>query len=274
MKKFFIRTLSGAVYVALIVTALYIGRWTNNLYLGMFVSEFFFLLLTVVGIYEVYHNLALKGIATNRPWGYAIGIIVYAVLHQGSSFIIPLLAFGILAVVQLFRREEHPFETIGYTLLPVLWVAMPLALIPMYIYDGKESLVMLLFILIWTNDSFAYLSGMALGRHKMTRHSPGKTWEGTLGGALFCMGAAVLLGGMVAGDVTSNRWFYLCLGVIVALFGTLGDLVESMFKRYVGVKDSGNLMPGHGGLLDRFDSLLMVLPFATAFASAYMMATN
>ncbi|MDY5969207.1 MAG: phosphatidate cytidylyltransferase [Bacteroidales bacterium] len=274
MKKFITRTLSGAVYVALIVAALYLGRWTNNKHLGLFANEIFFLLLTVVGIYEVYHNLAIKDIPTNRPWGYAMGILIFTVLHQGSSFLIPLLAFGILTIVQLFRHEEHPFETIGYTFLPVFWVAVPLSLIPMYLYEGKESLVMLLFILIWVNDSFAYMTGMALGRHKMTRHSPGKTWEGTVGGALFCVAAAVLLGGMVTGETSANHWFYLCLGFIVTIFGTLGDLVESMFKRYVGVKDSGNLIPGHGGLLDRFDSLLMVLPFATAFVSAYMMAID
>ena len=268
MRKFIVRTLSGAAYVTLIVTALYLKRWTGNPHLGLFVCELFFLLLTVVGIHEVYHNLSVKGIPVNSAAGYAVGMLVFATLRQGSTFLIPLLAFGIVALAQLFRHEEHPFETIGHTLLPVFWVAMPLALVPMYVGAGREGLALLVFLLIWVNDSMAYLTGMAMGRHKMTRHSPGKTWEGTAGGALFCLAAAVVCGPWVAGH--GSAWLYGGIGLAVALFGTLGDLVESMFKRYVGVKDSGALMPGHGGLLDRLDSLFLALPFATAYIAAYL----
>lgn len=265
-----LRTISGAVYIAIIITVLYIGQWLDNRGLGLFVCRVAFLLLATIGIHEVYHNLDIKGIRTNQPWGYALGILCFT-MAEGSTMILPVAAFGILAMVQLFRQEEHPFETIGYTMLPILWVVLPLSLIPHLVAMKGPDYPMLIFILIWINDTFAYLCGITFGKHKMSpRHSPNKTWEGTLGGALFCIAAAVLLGNLINFSDVSIRWesfIWLPLGVIVALFGTMGDLVESMFKRYVGVKDSGKLMPGHGGLLDRFDSLIMVLPFATLYAS-------
>lgn len=271
MKKFLTRTMSGTVYVALIVTALYIGRWTGNYVLGYIACLAFFLLLAMTGMYETYHNLEIKGIITNRLWGYAVGAVCYVVmtLLPGVSQIAPaiLLSFCVLAMAQLARHEEHPFGTICYTMLPILWVVAPLALIPMLSKWNTDfnGYIMLVFILIWVNDSFAYMVGMLMGKHKMTpRHSPNKTWEGTLGGAVFCIAAAFAFGNMITG-FQAAAWKYIPLGCIVGCIGTLGDLVESMFKRYVGVKDSGKLMPGHGGLLDRIDSFVMVIPFAACY---------
>lgn len=268
MKKFLIRTVSGAVYVALIITVLYLGSWTGNDFLGHVVCLIFFLLLAMTGMYETYHNLEPKGIVANRPWGYAMGVACYAAVALASvnmGFLAIVLSFSILAMIQLARHEEHPFETICYTMLPILWVVVPMALVPMIDKRDLNGYIMLAFILIWVNDSFAYMVGMLLGKHKMTpRHSPNKTWEGTIGGALFCIAAAILFGNMLTG-LEVSPWEYLPLGCIVGCIGTLGDLVESMFKRYVGVKDSGKLMPGHGGLLDRFDSFVMVMPFAACY---------
>lgn len=270
MKRLLIRTISGAVYVALIVTVLYLGKWTKNEHLGHFVSQVFFLLLAMTGIYETYHNLRVKGIVTNRAWGYALGVICFVAVALAATklgFPAIVLSFCILAMAQLARHEEHPFETICYTMLPILWVVVPLALVPMIDKwdDGFNGYIMLVFILIWVNDSFAYLTGMAFGKHKMTpRHSPNKTWEGTVGGIVCCIAAALLFGNMLTGQAVS-LWKYLPLGILVGSIGTLGDLVESMFKRYVGVKDSGKLIPGHGGLLDRFDSFVMVMPFAACY---------
>ncbi len=276
-KKLTVRTLSGAVYVALIITVFFLGQWTKNEALGLFVCRVFFLLLGVVGMHEVYHNLALRGIATNRTWGYALGILCYVLLTccfavPEVAVLLPAVVMGLLAVVQLFRSDEHPFATWGYTLLPILWVMWPLALLP-YLLDAFGALLpLMIFVLIWVNDTFAYLCGSLFGKHKMSpRHSPNKTWEGTLGGALFCIAAAVLLGHYMDGGVLAItlqsllRWGP--LGLLVAFFGTMGDLVESMFKRYVGVKDSGKLLPGHGGMLDRFDSILLCLPFVMFYVA-------
>lgn len=265
-----IRTLSGIVYVALVIAVLYLGQWSHNEGLGLFVCRVFFLLLAVVGIHEVYHNLGLKGLQANRAWGYALGILCF-VVAEGGGMLLPVCVFAVLLMVQLFRHEEHPFETVGYTMLPVLWVALPLSLLPQMLVGQGPHYPMLLFALVWVNDTFAYLCGRTFGKHKMSpRHSPNKTWEGTIGGACFCVLVAVLAGNYIDSGVWSlnvHSLLWLPLGLLVPLFGTAGDLVESMFKRYVGVKDSGKLMPGHGGMLDRFDSMLMVLPFAALYAA-------
>ena len=134
------------------------------------------------------------------------------------------------------------------------------------LHSTSAGILMMVFILIWVNDSFAYMTGMLLGRHKMwERHSPKKTWEGTVGGALFCIATAVIVGPIVGGHELLNRLDWAVIGLLCSVIGTLGDLVESMFKRSCGVKDSGNIMPGHGGVLDRFDSILMAVPFVCAY---------
>ncbi len=270
-KKLAVRTLSGAVYVGLIITVFFLGQWTNNEDLGLFVCRVFFLLLGVVGMYEVYHNLSLRGIVANRAWGYMLGILCYVLVpfcftSPVIATLLPAVLFVVLLLVQVFRNDEHPFATLGYTLLPILWVMLPLSLLPRLLQIGGAMLPMFLFLLIWVNDTFAYLFGSLFGKTKMTpRLSPNKTWEGTFGGAFACaLTAVLLLNPMLDGEFyvdAATIAVMLPLGFMVSFLATVGDLAESMFKRYVGVKDSGKLLPGHGGMLDRFDSVLLCLPF-------------
>lgn len=277
MKKLLIRTLSGAIYVALVVFAIYSGRWMNNETFGFCFFAGLFFIVAMIGMYEVYNNLEKKGISVNKSIGYIVGVLVFIAitlhndeftdifLHNDgfSASLEILIASAFIAVIpiaQLWRNDDKPFATIGYTLLPILWVIAPLAMLPML----KEDL-MLIFICIWVNDTFAYLTGNLLGRHKMwPRHSPNKTWEGTFGGFAVCVATSFVVGPMLT-DLPYQWWDWLTIGVICSCIGTLGDLVESMFKRSCGVKDSGNIMPGHGGILDRFDSLLMVTPFIVVY---------
>ncbi|MBP5189303.1 MAG: phosphatidate cytidylyltransferase, partial [Bacteroidales bacterium] len=166
-------------------------------------------------------------------------------------------------LVQLWHNDSEPFTTVGHTLLPSIWIMTPLALLN-EVQSVGAGLTMMIFILIWVNDSFAYITGMLLGKHKMwERHSPNKTWEGTIGGVVFCIAAAIFVGPLFYPHIHIMVWAI--IGLICSVVGTLGDLVESMFKRYCGVKDSGNIMPGHGGVLDRFDSILMAVPFVLLF---------
>lgn len=280
MKKVLTRSLSGAVYVIIIVASIYAGRWTGNDTLGEIIFGTLFLLLGIMGTYEVIKNLAIKGIQCNKPAAYTIGIIsylIYFLWEQPSISAGQLWSFGLLTVVpavmlcvfllQLWRKDENPFANIGYTLLPTIWVMIPLSLINT-IHDTSDGFTMMIFILIWVNDTFAYLTGMLLGRHKMwVRHSPNKTWEGTVGGALFCIATAIFVGPLLLGVQSQMLYTFdwIVIGLICSVIGTLGDLVESMFKRFCGVKDSGNIMPGHGGILDRFDSILLAVPFILAY---------
>lgn len=278
MKKILTRSVSGAVYVIIIIATIYAGRWTGNSTAGEMIFGAFFLLLGIIGAYEIIKNLSIKGIKCNKPATYTIGILCYLLFflwEQPTLGAGQLWSFGLLTVIpavmlcalliQLWRNDENPIANIGYTLLPAIWVMIPMSLAN-HIKDTGDGLMMMIFILIWTNDTFAYLTGMLLGRHKMwERHSPNKTWEGTIGGALFCIGAAILVGPLFDNDIPLFTIDWIIIGVICSIIGTLGDLVESMFKRFCGVKDSGNIMPGHGGILDRFDSFLLAVPFVQAY---------
>ncbi|TNE54674.1 MAG: phosphatidate cytidylyltransferase [Bacteroidetes bacterium] len=174
-------------------------------------------------------------------------------------------AFFILCLflIELFIPDPTPAETIGHYLLGLFYIGIPIIALFELATPGSVYLphrVFGLIWLIWTNDTFAYLIGSQLGRTKLfERISPKKTWEGTFGGMA---GAMLMAWGLSfwLGEYTPVQW--LALGAIVGVIGTLGDLVESMLKRSVGIKDSGTIMPGHGGLLDRFDSFLFVAPFA------------
>lgn len=279
MNKFWTRTLSGAVYVLLMVGAIYAGRLTGNTTVGTYVFGTVFFLIGLIGIHEYTHNLSLKGTPCNRPMAFVVGIVTYIILFLWNApifkdtpywsimihTVLPAL-FLCAFLVQLWRHDTDPFTTIGHTIIPSIWIMMPFAFTN-YLHDASEGLMMMIFILIWVNDSFAYICGSLFGKHKMwERHSPGKTWEGTLGGALFCIAAAVLIGPLFdKWPILFTHFDWIVIGLICSIVGTLGDLVESMFKRSCGVKDSGNIMPGHGGVLDRFDSLLMTVPFIQAY---------
>lgn len=272
--------------MAIIVGTIYAGRWTGDGLLGAAVFAAVFFAIGIIGIYEYVHNLELKGVKSNKPMAYVAGIATYcgpvvSLMASGLwtldsqptvsaiyasaivfAFLIPVLYLTTF-IIQLWRNDDEPFTTVGHTLLPSIWIMTPLAYLNT-IQSHGAGLTMMIFILIWVNDSFAYMTGMLLGRHKMwERHSPNKTWEGTIGGALFCIAAAIFAGPHFATHVHVAGWAV--IGLICSVAGTLGDLVESMFKRYCGVKDSGKIMPGHGGVLDRFDSILMAVPFVLLF---------
>lgn len=233
-----------------------------------------FALFVALGCTFEYFRIAEKhGAHPIKPLGYAfstVTIVVWAVnqMYDGPVFEVDALSWilqlslVITLAVQLWRKTENPFADVLHTLLPMLYAATPLSMMP-YLHYSMNVLVMCI-IMVWVNDSFAYMGGSLVGKHKMwPRHSPGKTWEGTAIGV-----AAAVAAGLFVGPLFETRlvWYdWLILGLVCSIIGTLGDLVESMLKRSVGLKDSGNIMPGHGGFLDRFDSLLFILPVATAY---------
>ena len=174
-----------------------------------------------------------------------------------------LIAMPLAAIIQLWRKSDSPFGDIAYTFLPAFYIALPLGLM-LYLQSRNPYLLMLVVALVWVNDACAYMLGSLIGKHKMwTKHSPGKTWEGTISGVLIAalVGAGVAALWPAACD-GADVWHGAVLGLTCGVVGTLGDLVESMLKRSVGLKDSGKILPGHGGFLDRFDSLLVLIPFA------------
>jgi phosphatidate cytidylyltransferase len=213
-------------------------------------------------------------------WGWDISNFVYWIVFSPlifAFFICPIL----LLIVELFLKGEKPFQNVGAYLVGIFYTIVPFFL---YYLLSRKSIIMVAnsplsplpqeanyesnftpyivagtLFLIWANDTFAYLIGSKIGKTPLLpRISPKKTWEGTIGGALMCMLTGVVISYFFK-ELTLINW--MIVGAIVATFGTLGDLIESMLKRSVGVKDSGSFMPGHGGFLDRFDAFIFAVPF-------------
>lgn len=175
---------------------------------------------------------------------------------------------------ELYLKNENPVHDWAYTMLSQMFIALPLSMINILAFDVQSDgfvhydmmIPLMLFVFLWVNDSGAYCSGSLFGRHKLfPRISPGKTWEGSIGGGILVLVVAVVVGYLLGDGHTLSIPMWMGLGLVVVVFGTLGDLVESLFKRTLGIKDSGNILPGHGGILDRFDSSLMAIPAAVVY---------
>lgn len=203
-------------------------------------------------------------------------VVLSSILHmspvQSTDQFVILTAilffpFVFLAFIyELFTYSARPFHNVGFIVLGMIYIGAPFALLGFIAFDGENFnswVVLGLLLLTWMNDTGAYLIGSRLGKHPLhPRISPKKTWEGTLGGVAVTFVVAFIYSA-VSGHLRLVDW--MVLAGIVSVFGSLGDLVESMLKRSVGVKDSGNLLPGHGGVLDRFDAFIFLLPFAAAY---------
>ena len=269
MKTFWIRTISAVVYVLLFVGSMFSGTLLGNDRAGMLIFGAFLLFVTIGCSYEFLRMVSQQGAQPSRSLAYAYAVAGFLMMgllpmlgHGWTIFLYMILfycLFALSVIVQLWRHSEQPFREAAYTLLPLLYIAVPLALMLTVLQDRGPLVLLMVVALVWVNDSGAYIGGSLIGKHKMwPRHSPGKTWEGTAFGVAVAVIFAVLAGPAVS-DIQWPHW--LMMALICSIVGTLGDLVESMLKRSVGVKDSGTIMPGHGGFLDRFDSLLVIMPF-------------
>ena len=276
MKTFWIRTASATVYAVLFLGSIYSSRLLDIPLLGQCIFTTFALFVTLGCTYEFYKLVGKQGAKPSKALGFGVATILLLWLMLpwdimpwrltpvlDKLFMVTLYCAVPLAIgLQLWGHSEKPFADAAYTLLPALYAAFALGQMN-YLHNAMNVLVMCI-IMVWTNDCFAYMGGSLFGKHKMwPRHSPGKTWEGTAIGVVFAVLVGIFVGPLF--DSPMHRYDWAILGLICGVVGTLGDLAESMLKRSVGVKDSGNIMPGHGGFLDRFDSLLFILPVATAF---------
>jgi len=185
------------------------------------------------------------------------------------------LIFPIIACVYLIylykKDEKKPFTGIAFTFLGIVYVAIPFSLLNIIaFFTGRYDFELILgsLLILWANDTGAYFAGVRFGKRKLfERVSPKKSWEGSVGGTILAMAMAVVIAEMTTDFIPLTSW--LCIGFIIIVGGTYGDLVESLFKRSIEIKDSGRLIPGHGGFLDRFDGLLLSAPFITAFLKIF-----
>lgn len=280
MKNFWVRTVSAVVYVVLFLGCIYSGVLLKNQLVGGLIFTAFLLFVACGCAFEFFRIVGKQGATPCRPLGYFLTvasllmIALVPVLNARYGFaltwltytIFPML-FAVVAIVQLWYHSEQPFRDAAYTMLPMLYAAIPLGLMP-WLHVNYNALVMVL-IMVWMNDNGAYMGGSLLGKHKMwSRHSPGKTWEGTIIGVVITLVVAYFVGPLFNSSIAWYHW--LALGFICSVIDTLGDLVESMLKRSVGMKDSGSIMPGHGGFLDRFDSLLIATPIVFVYLTLFV----
>lgn len=268
MKTFITRSITGLIFGFVVISCLRYSVWTLGL---------FFLFTTALGLLEF--NKLLKPIAGVRPqniWTLFAGLLIYISIFlaavgeiEVTSLVafIPLLVLG--AAINLFSSNRS-FVNVSLSVAGVLYVAVPFALLTvMGMMSGEYSfhIPLGLMILIWAHDTGAYFVGSTLGKHPlMKKVSPKKSWEGFFGGLIFCFGAAYFIGKYYI-SLSSMDW--MVLAAIVVVFGNLGDLTESAMKRNAGIKDSGNFMPGHGGVLDRFDSLIFSSPIALVYLQLF-----
>lgn len=273
LRNLVVRTASGAVLLAVVLGAAYGGKFAYGAFL---------LLIVVVGMWEFYNLAAATGSEPRRAIGLASGIVLFVTsffLFDGyvsrSMFDVDMLLGGLLYftiliplcfIIELFHASVTPIRNVATTLMGLLYVAYPMSFmlfIPL-LFTGEWSAEAFLFYLfiVWGNDVFAYLTGVTIGRHKMCpRISPKKSWEGFVGGVAGALAMGAIGSVVVGGDMA----MWLGLALVVSLTSVLGDLVESMFKREADIKDSGRILPGHGGMLDRFDALLISSPFAFVY---------
>lgn len=258
------RAITGFFFIVVLIGAVLLGSYA-------FVP--FFSLVAACCVYEFYRMVHTEHTKPLVGLGVAVAALGLSLLGAVLLGFLPpaILALGIMAVLllyiaALFRKTAHPIQDVAYSLFGIIYAAIPFMFFMAlgFVADSYEAYIPLGFlILLWTNDTGAYLAGRSMGRRKLfERISPNKTWEGFIGGVLLAVVAAVILSHYFG---ILPLWCWVGMALIVGIFGTLGDLVESMLKRNLGVKDSGNILPGHGGLLDRFDGLLMAAPFVYLF---------
>jgi phosphatidate cytidylyltransferase len=212
---------------------------------------------------------------------YIISTLIALGAVPKNSFLILIPMMILIMIIELYRKQDKPFDSLAHTFFSILYTAIPFSMFPFSAFSktGLNSIlphsnvifspgiVIGFFILIWANDTGAYLTGMSFGKHKlMERISPKKTWEGFCGGMIIAAIVAAFLSGWL-GVVDKLHWIIISL--IISLAGTYGDLIESMLKRSTGVKDSGTIMPGHGGFLDRFDSTILSFPLVYLFITLF-----
>lgn len=264
MKTFITRSLTSLVYAVVMIAGIVIHP---------LLFAIVFLSLLILALLEFYRLAGLAGGFPQKITGFITAIFFFCSLFGYVTGFIPLqVAFIVLLlifltfIIELYRKRPRPFTNIGFTLLGFFYIALPLSLANFLIYPGLPGnhkfypwILLGTIITIWTFDSGAYLIGTAIGKHRLfERISPKKSWEGVIGGGIVALLTGIV-NALLIPSVEISDW--LVISAIVIVLGTFGDLVESLFKRSLNLKDSGTLLPGHGGMLDRLDSLLFTIPF-------------
>lgn len=266
------RIVVGLIVFGIFLVALFLGKEIG------FMALFAFAL--VMGLHEFYNLVDMGGYKPQRFTGYLLGVSMFVgnglLTFFGLSeqfLLFPLLCLFLILPIELYRKRPDPFTNIAHGFLGIIYVAVPVTLLIDIIHPNDEIGYNPLFFVGWlmlilSSDSGAYLAGSAFGKHKLfERISPKKSWEGAAGGLLMSMAFAI---GFAQFLDFLSVWEWIGLSIVSVIAGIYGDLVESLLKRNVGAKDSGTLLPGHGGVLDRLDSIVLATPFAFVYLKIFL----
>ncbi|MCG8578099.1 MAG: phosphatidate cytidylyltransferase [Flavobacteriales bacterium] len=267
MNNFWQRLTTGALFTGLLVCSIILSGWYLHLMMGLLAF------LSLQEFYKLFEKSAYKPDAILGP---ILGVLIYSFfiydlqnyLREESTswtIVLLLLSFPLIAISELYRKKKTPFQNMGITILGIFYLLTPFVLINLLAINPEEKNVidqiwpvLAIFLIVWSNDTFAYLIGKQWGKRRLfERISPKKSWEGFWGGFLF----AIICGNIIAFFTNEAYVQYTVYAIIISVMGTIGDLIESMLKRSLNVKDSGKILPGHGGILDRLDAVLFAIPF-------------
>jgi len=265
MNNLLTRAITAIIGVAIILSAIVYSEWTFFL---------LFLLINLISLHEFYKLGQASGRRPFVIWGLIQSTLIFSASYYAFSgmgdplyYFIVLAFFSMIFVFAIFRKtREDIISCIAFSIMGLLYVSLPLSLVNAIAYsEGTYAYPLVIGILFsqWANDTGGYFAGKAFGKHKLYEAiSPNKTWEGSIGGVALVLIITYVIS-LIFDDLNTLEW--MGLGLVIAIFGSIGDLAESLFKRNLAIKDSGNTIPGHGGFLDRFDGLLLALPFATLY---------
>ena len=265
------RTLSGAVFIIVVVGAI---LWHPYAYAGLFLT------IVVWSLLEFYDIIIKDRVHAGKFIGVLCGALLFVagffyaqgiIGNEVFLVLIPLLI--VLFISRIYSTYRYSFRSIAYTLMGIVYIALPFAMCSGLVFPNHDrqyvpEILLGLFILLWTNDTFAYLTGMMFGRHRLfERISPKKSWEGFWGGLFFTIAMSLFIAWLFP---ILPYYHWAAVAVIAVVFGIYGDLMESLLKRNLHIKDSGHFLPGHGGILDRFDSVLLAVPMVFFYLKLFV----
>jgi phosphatidate cytidylyltransferase len=260
--NFIKRSVTALFFVAFLLSGIFINLWVFPAVFSVFMG---------FSLWEFYELAEKGGYKPQKIFGLINGIIIFILFFLNAVGIIPVklllisvLPVTVMLIAELYRDADDNFKNLAFSVLGLFYVALPFAVMNYIAVNSftqntfKPVFLFPFFLMLWANDTGAYLTGVLIGKHKLfEKISPKKTWEGSGGGMVFTFVAAFVTS-LFYSELNIFQW--LGFAAIIVVFGTYGDLAESLFKRRTGVKDSGNILPGHGGMLDRFDSALLAAP--------------
>lgn len=276
--NFLVRTVTAAVFAFIMLFCITKGAlW----FVALFAVCTILTTIEYTGLVNKYKSTNVSRLwATIAAFTFYAAIVGMSVIESRASLFLPFIFTLIVIMIrELYYKKSSPTDDWAHALFPVIYIALPFALTSMLAFDVKGPdtgyspvIPLTLFVFLWCNDVGAYCTGSLIGKHKLfERISPKKTWEGSFGGALLTVLAAFLLHHYLPEWYDfMPLWVLMGMALVVVLFGTWGDLIESLMKREMGIKDSGRILPGHGGMLDRFDSALLAIPATVLWLSIAM----